>query len=66
MEKKFINGMKVVVLSNTGGNSFKIGEVVTIENDNNQHSIMCRGKNGSYWYLSDREMELYIESYEIY
>jgi len=66
MKKKFINGMKVVVLSNAGGNNFKIGEVVTVENDTNQDSIMCRGNNGSYWYLGGHEMKLYIESYEIY
>ena len=58
--------MKVVVLSNAGGNNFKIGEVVTVENDSDQDSIMCKGENGKFWWVEHEEIKLYIESYEIY
>jgi len=50
----------------------EIGEVVTVINDIDQSSILCKGINGNTWWVGDGEIDLFnetdlcIESYEIY
>lgn len=51
-------GARVKIISCTNGHEYKIGEIVTIVEIDEEDSFRCVNDKGSYWYICESEGEL--------